>query len=182
MVATLQEQLSSLAEAIDQRFPANSELSIDAEGIPHLKRQKAMPLPEGLHDFKTTVYQRMPERHLLDILKNVQHWSQCTRHFGPPSGTDPKLPHAQSRYLFTIFGYGCNLGASQTARHAPDAINRQTLRRINTQHINASKLETASNDVIAEYARFELPGFWGSRNVAIADGTQVKLRKKQPVG
>jgi hypothetical protein len=28
----------------------------------------------------------MPERHLLDVLKNVHHAIQYTRHFGPPSG------------------------------------------------------------------------------------------------
>ena len=32
-------------------------------------------------------------------------------------------------------------------------------------------------DLIGEYARLELPHFWGQRNVAIADGTQVELRE-----
>ena len=35
--------------------------------------------------------ERKPERHLLAILKNVHHWVGYTRHFGPPSGADPKL-------------------------------------------------------------------------------------------
>jgi hypothetical protein len=43
----------------------------------------------------------------------------------------------------------------------------------NFQHINASKLESALNDVIGEYARFELPGFWGKSNVAIAEGIKL---------
>ncbi len=124
----------------------------------------------------------MPERHLLDILKHVHHWSNYTKHFGPPSGADPKLSNTASRYLFTVFGYGCNLGASQTARHAPNSINRQTLRRINLQHINTSKLESALTDVIGEYARFELPSFWGESDVAIADGTQMTLRKNNLMG
>lgn len=182
MVSTLHKELSSLAKKIDQTIPADSEFSIDADGVPHLKKQKATSLPEGVEEFKSRVYGKMPERHLLDILKHVQHWSRFARHFNPPSGTDPKLPHADSRYLFTVFGYGCNLGASQTARHAPDTINRQTLRRINAQHINANKLDAAASDIIAEYARFELPGFWGSRKVAIADGTQMELRKNNLLG
>lgn len=56
------------------------------------------------------------------------------------------------------------------------------MRRINFQHINASKLESALNDVIGEYARFELPSFWGKSNVAIADGTQIELRKNNLLG
>ena len=47
----------------------------------------------------------MPERHLLDVLKNVHHGIRYTRHFGPPSGADPKLSDAVSRYIFTVFGY-----------------------------------------------------------------------------
>lgn len=181
-VASLRQQLTTVAEQIDQGFPGNSELTIDDDGTPHLKRQQASPLPEGFDNFKKEAYERMPEHHLLDILKHVQHWSHYTKHFGPPSGADSKIPDSASRYLYTIFGYGCNLGASQTARHAPENIHRQTLRRINFQHINASKLEAALNDVIGEYARFELPSFWGKSNVAIADGTQMELRKNNLLG
>ena len=52
----------------------------------------------------------MEEHHLLDILRRTEHWSRYTRHFGPPSGSDPKLAQAIQRYLFTVFGYGFNLG------------------------------------------------------------------------
>ena len=181
-VADLREQLTQVANNVDKNFPANSELRIDDDGVPHLKRQQSIPLPEGLDAFKKTIYERMPERHLLDILKHVQHWSHYTKHFGPPSGSSPKLSNPENDYLFTIFGYGCNLGASQTANHAPNNINRQTLRRINAQHTDAAKLEAALSDVIDEYARFELPKFWGKSNVAIADGTQMELRKNNLLG
>ncbi|MEA2732884.1 MAG: hypothetical protein QOF70_7359, partial [Acetobacteraceae bacterium] len=33
-----------------------------------------------------------------------------TRHFGPLSGSDPKIGKAAERYLLTIFAMGCNLG------------------------------------------------------------------------
>ncbi len=181
-VASLKKRLTALASKVDQKFPGNGDFSIDDDGVPHLKRQKASSLPEGLDDFKSEVYSRMPEHHLLDILKDVQHGSNYTKHFGPPSGSDSKIADAGVRYLFTVFGYGCNLGASQTARHAPGDINPQNLRRINAQHINASKLEAALNEVINEYSRFELPGFWGKSNVVIADGTQMELRRNTLMG
>ncbi|NQU64045.1 MAG: Tn3 family transposase, partial [SAR324 cluster bacterium] len=112
-VESLRQQLTTIADKTDLSFPDNSELSIDTDGIPHLKKQKAATSPEGIDDFKKEVYDRMPERHLLDILKNVQHWSNYTKSFGPPSGADTKISNPASRYLFTVFGYGCNLGASQ---------------------------------------------------------------------
>jgi hypothetical protein len=124
----------------------------------------------------------MPERHLLDVLKNVHHEIQYTRHFGPPSGSDPKLPDAVSRYLFTIFGYASELGATQTARHTQNLIGWHTLRRLNTQHITTEKLEAALRDVINDYTRFELPFFWGSGQAAIADGTHIELLENNLLG
>src|SRR5512135_3360246 len=116
-VALLKAQLTTAANAVDEGFPENTELTLDADGVPHRKRQPATEAPDGLAAFEQEIRIRMPERHLLDILKSTEHWSRYTRHFGPPSGSDPKLSRAVQRYLLTVFGYRCNLGPNQTARH-----------------------------------------------------------------
>jgi TnpA family transposase len=181
-VANLRERLRETAQRVDATYPENTSLTIDDEGTPHLKRLQARPMPEDLHTIEAVLKDRMPERHLLDILKDVQHWVGYTRHFGPPSGADPKLSDPVLRYIFTVFGYACELGASQTARHANGPISRQVLRRINEQHITAAKLEASLRDVIAEYTRFELPWLWGSGKAAIADGTHVELVENNLLG
>jgi TnpA family transposase len=180
--ALLKAELTALADQVDAGFPSNSELNIDEDGVPHLKQLATIPQPKGLAEFEQEIRSRMQERHLLDILKHTQHWAGYTRHFGPPSGADPKLPNAIQRYLFTVFGYGCNLGPSQTARHAPEIATAQVLRRINAQHVNAEKLEAAMVDVINQYVRFPLPRHWGTGRTAIADGTHVKLRENNLIG
>ena len=181
-IVSRQQKLIQAAAEVDRSFPKNSELAIDADGVPHLKRQKAQSTPDNLKEFEAMVRDRMPERHVLDVLRNVHHWIPFTRHFGPLSGSNPKLSNATLRYLFTVFGYGSFMGATQTAGHAPEIINRHTMRRINTQHINAVKLEAASNDIIGEYALFELPKCWGDGKTAIADGTHMKLRENNLMG
>jgi hypothetical protein len=180
--AALKAELTSLAEQVDAGFPTNTELSVDQEGTPHLKKLAASIQPKGLAEFERELRARMPERHLLDILKHTEHWSGYTRHFGPPSGSDPKLANATQRYLFAVFGYGCNLGPTQTARHAPEIATAQVLRRINAQHVNADKLEAAMVDLVEQYVRFALPRLWGSDKTAIADGTHVKLRENNLLG
>lgn len=167
---------------MDAGFPANTELTIDAEGVPHLKQQKASSQPDGMLAFEAEVHARMRERHLLDILKDSTCWTAFTRHFGPPSGADPKLARALQRYILTVFGYGCNLGPVQTARHAPGIASSDTLRRLNAQHIDAAKLEAAMTDLINAYDRFELPKLWGAGQAAIADGTHVPLRENNLLG
>ncbi len=181
-VAHLQARLRAVTERVDASFPDNTELTIDAAGKPHLKRLTAQPLPTELATLEALLKERMPERHLLDVLKNVHHEIKYTRYFGPPSGADPKLPEAVSRYLFTIFGYASELGATQTARHTQNRIGWHTLRRLNAQHITTAKLEAALRDVINAYTRFELPFFWGSGHAAIADGTHVELRENNLLG
>jgi TnpA family transposase len=178
----LKAELTTLAATVDAGFPTNTEFSLDTDGTPHLKQLGTTAQPTGLPEFEHEIRARMPERHLLDILKHAEHWAHYTRHFGPPSGSDPKLAQAVQRYLFTVFGYGCNLGPGQTARHAPDIASAQSLRRINAQHISADKLEAAMVDVIDQYARFPLPRHWGSGRAAIADGTHVKLRENNLLG
>ena len=181
-VALLKAELAAAARHADVNFTENSALTIDAGGSAHLKRHKADPLPKTLGPFEHEIRLRMPERHLLDILRNAEHWSRYTRHFGPPSGSDPKITRAVQRYLFTVFGYGCNLGPGQTARHAPHIASSQTLRRLNAQHINAAKLEAAMTDIINIYADFPLPHQWGSGKSAVSDGTHVPLRENNLIG
>ena len=53
-------------------FPTNSELSIDTDGTLHLNRLPATNQPEGLAEFEQEIQARMPERHLLDILKHAE--------------------------------------------------------------------------------------------------------------
>jgi len=182
LVAQLKNELTELAAKVDSGFPDNSELSIDEDGVPHLKKQIARPQPAGLVAFEAEVHARLPERHLLDIVKYGTFWTRYTRHFRPPSGADSKLTRAEQRYILTVFGYGSNLGPSQTARHAPGIAAAETLRRINAQHIDTTKLESATTDLINAYARFDLPKLWGAGRAAIADGTHVPLRENNLIG
>jgi TnpA family transposase len=181
-VAGLKQQLTDLACEVDAGFPDNAELTIDKGGKPHLKQLKKLPLPDGFAAFERAIQERMPQRHLLDILRNVEHWTNFTRHFGPPSGSAPKLADAVRQYVCTVFGYGCNLGASQTASHIPEAINRHTMRRLNFQHITGAKLDAGGEDIIADFIRFALTGYWGDGKTAIADGTPAPLRENNLYG
>src|SRR5262249_46733495 len=181
-VAALRERLREVAQRVDTAYPTNTALTIDGDGIPHLKRLPAQPVPEGLPTLEALLKARLPERHLLDILKHVHYWVGYTRHFGPLSGTEPKLSVRVLRYIFTVLGYAWERGPPKPARHTTGPMSRQILRRLNAQHITTAKLEAAVRDVIAEYTRFELPFLWGSGQAAIADGTHIALLENNLLG
>jgi hypothetical protein len=50
--AALKAELTTLAAAVDAGFAANSELSIDADGTPHLKQLATTEQPAGLTEFE----------------------------------------------------------------------------------------------------------------------------------
>lgn len=181
-VDKLQNKLHKACEKANDLFPKNTEFTIDPNGKMHLKRYRAKEKPQQLKELQSKIRESMPERHLLDMLKNVYYWSNFTKHFGPPSGNKTKMNNALSKYLYTVFGYGCNLGAAQTARHIKEDISLRTIKRINDQHITTDKLHAASVDLIDKYASFELPGFWGDGKSAAADGTHMPLIKNNLLG
>jgi len=181
-VKTLRRKFTDLAERVDAAQAGESDLYFDANGRPHLHQLTRRSTPEDAEKLEAVMKSRMPERHLLDVLHNVHHWVGYTRHFGPPSGSDPKLRDPLSRYLITVFGYGCNLGPVQTARHARGLATERVIGRLNAQHITTDKLDAAIRDVINEYARFRLPFVWGSGKAAIADGTHYEMYENNLLG
>ncbi|XOQ67672.1 MAG: Tn3 family transposase [Pseudomonas helleri] len=67
--------------------------------------------------------------HVLNIMANIEHWIQFTRHFGPISGSVPKLKEPAERYLMTIFDMGCNLRPNQAARQLAGNVTLLALMR-----------------------------------------------------
>jgi len=167
----LQQSLTDAAEEADKAFPESGQLSFKEEGRPVLTKIKKRSTPKGAIALKRAVKKKMPSRTVLDGLAFIEQWVNYTRHFGPASGTDAKIQDKLSRYLMTVFGYGCNLGPAQTARHSRGRFTTRMLAFANRQHINNSKLEAAIQDVVNYYARFDLPRYWGIGKTAAADGT-----------
>ncbi|MBI3605665.1 MAG: Tn3 family transposase [Nitrospirae bacterium] len=174
-VATLKAWLTEKAEEVDKGYPDNRHVVIDEKGEPVLKRYSAKEQSQKGKELEAIVIERLKERNLLDILCNVEHWVNWTRHFGPLSGSDPKLKNPVERYILTSFAYGCNLGPNQAARPMRGDVTPHVLSFTNRRHISATKLDGALKDIINQYNRFDLPKHWGSGKRAGADGTQYDL-------
>jgi TnpA family transposase len=174
-VDDLKNWLADTAEEIDRLFPESSQLRFEPDGRPVLAHIVARRHPPGTQALQGELRRRMPERKLLDVLALVHHLVDFTRHFGPLSGSDPKLANPTFNHLMTVFAYGCNLGPEQTARHSRGAISSRALAFANHQHITTEKLDAALVDIINTYNRFDLPGFWGTGKSAAADGTLIDV-------
>ena len=174
-VEQLRTWLAQTAQDVDRNYPDNGQVVISESGEPVLKRIPRKDLSQGAITLEKAILERMPERNILDVLCNVQHYTSFTRHFGPLSGSDPKLDNPTERYIVTTFGYGCNLGPAQTARHMRGQVSAHQLSFVNRRHVSASKLNEAIRDVVNQYSKFGLPKVWGDGATAAADGTKFDL-------
>ncbi len=172
-VASLKTQLEETAQQLDEKFPScRGDVSINEAGEPVLRRVTARDIPPSAISLQTALMQRMPARHVLDIMANIEHWIQFTRHFGPMSGNDPKLKEPAERYLMTIFAMGCNLGPSQAARHLAGNVTPHMLSYTNRRHLSLEKLDKANRELVELYLQLDLPKLWGDGKAVAADGTQ----------
>lgn len=175
-VTGLKSWMIDVSKQIDQGFPNNQNVSINADGEPVLRKVQKREYNKSLKELEELIKERLPERNLMDILCNVEHWINWTRHFGPSSGSDPKLKNPRERYILTTFAYGCNLGPVQAARHMRADVTGNVLSYTNQRHITAKKIDLAMKDIINHYHHeFDLPKLWGTGESAAADGTPYDI-------
>ena len=181
-ITQLREQMQQMIEQVNETYTENDTFYFDQNGKPHLRQLSKRTVPDNAEELQDEMQSRMPERHLLDVLHHVHQWVPYTRHFTPPSGSDPKLQDPATSYQLTIFSYGSNMGPTQTARHLRGPVTARVIARLNKQHVTTPKLDTANGDIINEYVRFNLPRQWGSQHVAVADGTHYELYENNLMG
>lgn len=122
----------------------------------------------------TAMQPYLPQRSILEILKNMHYWTEWTRHFGPLSGSDPKLADPVTRYVILAFCQGCNVGFAQTARHLRNDVTAHELSFVNRRHVTAERIDKAIVDLINAYHRCAIPKLWGTGKTAAADGTKIE--------
>ncbi len=161
LVAFFKKQLTKTAATVDKGYPKNTDLRLEG-GKPVLARCKgADRRPEAIA-LEGAVLDRLPDRSLLDILARTAHLTGWHRHFGPASGSDPKIRgDRMGRYVVTAFAYGGNLGPTEVARHMR-GVSAHEIYTAGT-HADGDKIHSASGDVINAFAKLDVAMMWGRR-------------------
>jgi Domain of unknown function (DUF4158)/Tn3 transposase DDE domain len=169
--AALRAQLEDTAALVDTGYPHNTDLVID-EGRPVLRRRRGRERRASALALEAALTERLPERGILDILTRTAYAIGWHRHFGPASGSDPKIRDTLGRYALLTFCQGANLGPAQVARHMRGQVSVHELATAN-KHADSKKIHAASADVINAFARLDLTRLWGDGSRVGADGTQI---------
>ena len=173
--ATLKARMKELAATVDAGYPDNADLIIEEDGRPSLKARKGTQRTASALALEAAIKERLPERSLLDILARSTRWLGWHRHFGPLSGSDPKLADPLERYLLVAFTYGCNLGPQQAARHLGERISAHELGSTFHRHITLASQNKAIADVVNAYLKLDLAQVWGDASAVVTDGTKYDI-------
>ncbi|MDP1566304.1 MAG: Tn3 family transposase [Polaromonas sp.] len=171
--AALKKSLGDTAHEVDEGFPDKAaDVTISLSGEPTVKRSEAKEIPASAIALQTTLSARIEPRNLLDVLLNINHWTDFTRHFGPRSGDDTRIRDGRARYLLTTFAMGTGLGVNQAARHLANKVSAHQLSYANRHHMGLEQLDAGHRDMTELYLRLPLPRKWGDGTKVAADGTQ----------
>jgi len=180
-VTDLRKRLRKAAATVDRNFRKNGHLKINKKGEPVLKRIERREPPPAARALQTILNLQLPERNLIDILYTVARWTDCTRHFGPLSGSDPKIDETLDTYVRLVFAYGTNMGPVEAARHMRGVMSAHRFSFLNRRHVTVENLQTAAVDIINLYHQLTLPLLWGDESAVGTDGTKYALAENNPM-
>jgi TnpA family transposase len=176
-VNRLYDNLSSISDGIDKRYPTLAELEIDAQGNPTLKKRAPRQRTSQAIWLSQEIRNRMPERNLLDILCNTHHYTEWAYEFGLITGFDSKFNDPIERYILTNFTYGTRLGPAQAAKHINADITAHMLSWVNRRHVTPALLDKALTKLINFSNTFKILQAWGTGKSCAADGTIQYIRE-----
>lgn len=175
-VSALRDLLTRRAREVDKGFKKNDHAWIK-NGHLGLSRPKKLLRPSAAENLDLVIRNRLAPISIIDVLIDVERWLDLHKHFKSLAGTDTRIKEYRSRFITTLFCFGCNLGATQTSRSIK-GINRKQLSWLNVKYVTEEALDKAITQVTNAYARYELPNFWGPGNSASADGTKYDLYER----
>ena len=104
------------------------------------------------------------------LLSDTARWLNLNTVFKPLPGYETKIEDMIQRIVLSLFCFGCNVGARQTA-HSVRNISEKQVSWLNARHTDSSVLKKAIKRVVNQYNTMSLPKKWGSGERASADGT-----------
>ncbi|WP_225992997.1 transposase [Actinomadura rudentiformis] len=172
LTAHYRDKLATTAAAVDAGYPGNTDLLLEG-GRPVLRRRKGAERRPAALALEAAIHDRLPQRALLDILTRTAYLLGWHRHFGPASGSDPKIRNAMARYVLTAFAHGTLLGPTQVAAHMRGQVSVHELSLAGNKHTTATKIDKASVDVINAFNKLDVASVWGDGKTVAADGSQI---------
>ncbi|MCP4474307.1 MAG: Tn3 family transposase [Gammaproteobacteria bacterium] len=171
MVSQLKSLLIKKSNEVDENYHKIKGFKITDDGTPSLKKYEPKPKNENAEKLESIIKDKMPERTLLDVLSNVEHYVNWTAECGASGGQESKLDNPIEKYILTAFAIGTGLGFNQTSTHVRSVVSPRILSRVNAKHFSIKSLNKSVTKIINFLNQFALLDAWGSGERCAVDGT-----------
>lgn len=175
-VSSLKGKLRDISRNVDNSYNENKGFYLDDKGL-HIRKPRKIPDPDNLKQIEDIIRKRLKNRSILDIITDVEAWTNIHSQFGPLSGFKAKMKDQRLRFITTLFCYGFNLGPTQTAQSVL-GLTRKQVAWSNQRHITEENIDLAIINIINTYNRYILPNFWGDGKSVSADGTMWNVYER----
>ena len=172
-ISQIKSELKQTANAVDADFQhvegvyfENNELVI--------QKAAALYKSKTIEPLKAAIAEKMPDVSIMDVISDTVRWLNIHDHFKPLSGLESKIDNPILRCVLTLFCFGCNVGAKQTA-NSVRGVSAKQIRWLSARHMDEISLNKAIKAVIRRYQKMTLPKRWGSGKHASTDGTLRRM-------
>src|SRR3546814_3642444 len=95
-VQGLRTELTTLADAVDARFPDNLHASV-VDGRLSLRRLQGAQVTQAIAAVDSAITERLPPTSIVDVLVDTTRWLDLHVHFRPIAGTDARVDRKSTR-------------------------------------------------------------------------------------
>ncbi len=164
-------RLGDTYRAVAARLPANTAVSVDADGRLHVTPHQAEDDPPSLVELRKRVQAMLPRVELPELLLEVMTWvPEFTAAFTPVLGGEAKLGDFHVSLAAVLAAQAMNIGYSPVIRRGTEALERDRLSHVEQNYLRPETLAAANAPLITAQAGIELASAWGGGLVASVDG------------
>ncbi len=164
--AMLSEQLRLLNEG----YPNNPQLEIRDNEF-HLDRLEKIATPELARSLKNRLRRMIQQRHLSDLLLEVQGWTDFLRGFTRVNSGRPVTEAdtaEQIKLLTCLIAQGCNISLNDMTIIGP-GVSYEQLEEIQANYLRPDTLQRATARLVNFHLRQPLTQVWGQGSTSSSD-------------
>ena len=125
---------------------------------------------------KKEISDRLPEIELTDLLIEVDGWTNFSRHFAHPNGSEPRSPDALHHCYAGILAQACNFGFMQMQRMS--GLTYRKMAWFSTWYLREETLKAAFSELVNFHSRLPLAQLWGGGTLSSSDGQRFPVSVK----
>jgi TnpA family transposase len=168
------EELQALLGPLDQLLKAGGEIRLD-EGVLVVPALSAEEIAPSAMLLREQLNGRLPKVNITDIIKEVDSWTDFSRHL-QGFGDEPRNEGHQSLLYAAVFANSCNLPIADLSRSS--GLDYKSLWLVSNNYLGEENLKKANTVLVNFHHKQWLSAYWGGGTLSSSDGQRFPTSGK----